>query len=306
MGFGESVRGDDVVQGSAFLARQLELIKKRVYARKFPEITSERLIALSDEMDPGAESITYQVEEAVGAARIISSYADDMPKITVTSSSETSKVVQIALGFDYTIQEVRASQLANRDLPDRKAIYALQQHVQLHDKLCWVGDSAAGVPGLTSHKHVPRMTSQYTWDASSTGDQILSVMNLAVTQTTRISKGVEKPNTFAVPSEQYSYIASTPRANSVSDRTILEYFQKAHHEIDVEPIPQHLDTAGTGGVSVAVLYNRDSINVDRRLCSPPNFLPPQAKGLNFDVPGESRHAGVAVYYPFSVIVVEAI
>jgi hypothetical protein len=88
--------------------------------------------------------------------------------------------------------------------------------------------------------------------------------------------------------------------------TVLEYFLRTNPYItNVEPINQ-LDAANSVlNTNRMVVYKRDPEKVQLHVPQPLELFPPQQRGLEFIVPAHARVGGVALYYPKSVIYVQA-
>ncbi len=295
----------DAIVGAAFLARHLEIVAKRVFERKHPEFLARKVFAIAQDMDPGATLYTYEIGEEAGRAKIVSDYATDIPVIGIATGAISQKLHELAAMFQYPIGDLEKIRMSGRDTNQRKMVATRRAHLSLHEDLVWQGDTAKGIWGLVSHPFIPRMVAANSFDASSTGDQILAVMNLAWEQMRTNTNNVETPNTLLMSSGPYSYVASTPRS-SASDKTILSYFLEAHPEIDLHmPVPR-LDAQGTAGGDMMFLLDRNAENMGQLSSLQPSLLPPQPEALLIKVFMRSRHGGFVAYYPFAAFGVEAI
>lgn len=296
---------NDAIEGAVWLTQQLQTIKTKPVTRKFPEFMSPQLISLAEGIDAGDETFTYQLIDQQGRAKIVAHNARDLPVVTVSGGAVTHRIHTLATTIEYSIQDMNAGAKGNFSLVQAKLDAERKAHFSEHDLLSWRGDATFGVWGLLNHPAIPRLIAANQFDGTSTGGQILAVMNLMVERQAVLTNNVEKGDTLAMSTGPLSFISSTPRS-TVSDKTILEYFLAAHKEItQVEPI-HWFDGQGTNGGDVMSLYNRAPENIQRINPVAPTALTPQAKGLVIEVPMYSRHGGVAVYYPRSAIIVENI
>ena len=103
-------------------------------------------------------------------------------------------------------------------------------------------------------------------------------------------------------------ISATPRSAN-SDTTILAYFVAnspyVMSESDVIPVNE-LVGAGTGDVDVMVGYDRSPEKLQLEIPGELQFLAPQEKGLEIEVPGWSSIGGLNIYYPLSLEIAEGI
>lgn len=297
--------------GDIFFARQLEFIQARIYEFQYPTLKSFQLIPINYDVPAGAEYVTATQFQSVGRARIINSYADDLPESGIVGTQLTNPIQGIGTSYRYSHQEIRAAQLANVSLPIRLAEAARRANDQLVDNLAFFGNPAVGMTGFLNNPNVPTQavpndgTGASTEWTTKTPDQILRDMNLIVNQVVVQSNEVEMPNTLLLPLEQYTLIASTPRSPN-SDTTILNYFLMNNPYIQqVIPVPK-LAGAGTGGVDAMVVYERNENKLEMQIPLPFTQYAPQERNLEFVIPCESRFGGVSIYYPLSILIGEGI
>lgn len=294
-----------------FFARELEVIKARTYDVVYPELKATSLIPVSFEAGPGAETITYEQYDQLGAAKIIASYADDLPRVDIKGKQFTSNVRSIGESYGYSIQDIRAAAMAGKPLVARKAIAARRANDQLVNKIAFFGDAEHNLKGFLNAANVPVATvtndgtSSTTFWANKTPDQILRDMNGAVNAMIDLTKGVEVPNTILLPIKQYTQISTTARSTT-SDTTILEFFLKNNPSIKSVEWVNELKGAGTSGTDIMVVYNRSPEKLTLELPQAFEQFPPQERGLEFVVPCHSRCGGVIIYYPLSISISEGI
>lgn len=297
--------------GDIFFARQLEFVQAKVYEYQYPALKAFELIPITYNVSPGAEYVTTTQFQSVGRARIIQSYADDLPEAGLYGTQLTNPIQSIGTSYRYSHQEIRAAQYANIELPLRLAQAARRANDQLVNNLAFFGNPTTGMTGLFNNPNVPTQTvpadgtgGNTEW-TTKTPDQILRDMNLIVNQIVVNSNEVEMPNTLLLPLEQYTLIASTPRSPN-SDTTILNYFLMNNPYITaVVPVPQ-LNEAGTGGADIMVAYDRSQEKLEMVIAMPFTQYNPQERNLEFVIPCESRFGGVSIFFPMSMIIGEGI
>lgn len=305
---------------SVFFARELEHIKAQTYDVKYPELKATQLIPVSTEAGPGAESITYTQYDEVGMAKVISNYADDLPRADVKGKQFTSTVKSLGDSFGYNIQEIRASAMANKNLPTRKATAARRAMEQKINTIAWSARSTdnenAGLVGLLYNANVTKGTvttrNGHTTFASKTADEIYLDLCKAVDDILTLTKGTEIPDTLLLPIAQHSIITSTFRSTN-SDITILEAFLKARPYItkvewvaelaSVNPVPS---TGAASNTDVMIVYKRSPDKLTLEIPQPFEQLEVERRGLEYVTPCHARCGGVIVYYPLSVNIVEGI
>lgn len=296
---------------TAFFARELEYIKAKSYDIEFAPLKATKLIPVSTEAGAGAESITYQSFEETGLARIISSYADDLPRCDIRGKEFITPVKSIGASYGYSMQEIRAAMFVGRSLTQRQANATRRANDQKVNRLAWYGDTSYNILGLTNNTNIPAAsvpadgTGASTLWTTKTPDQILRDMNELANGIVDLTNGVEMPNTLILPIAQYTLIASTPRSAN-SDTTILEYFIQNNPFITTVDWVPELKGAGPSGVDIMIAYDKNPDKLTMEIPMPFTQYPPQERGLEFIINCESRYGGIIIYYPLSLSIGEGI
>jgi len=311
----KSINLDD--NQSIFFARELEYIKSRSYDIEYPMLKATQVIPVSTEAGPGAESITYQQFDKLGIAKIISNYADDLPRADVKGKEFTVPVRSVGSSYGYNVQEIRASQFAGKGLEQRRANAARRAVEQRINNIGFYGSEEDGLQGLFNNPNVTRVAVDENAGATSTKwadktpDEILADMNNLVNGIVEITNGVEAPNTLLLPIEQYTYITSTARS-STSDTTILQYFLTNNPFIQSVEWLNELKGAGLGagglaaGEDMMIAYDKSSDKLTFEIPQPFEQFAPQEDGLEFKIATHARVSSVIIYYPLSLAFAEGI
>ncbi len=238
-----------------------------------------------------------------GAAVIISNYSKRLPRADAFRKEFTARIRSIGTSYGWNVQEMRAATFAGTPLEQRKATAARRAFEEKLDSIARVGDTAHGLVGFLNQPNastyvVPNgVSTTATW-ATKTADEILKDMNGIVNGIIISTKQIETPDTLLLPTAQYAYISSTARS-TVSDTTILEFFQKSHPNVQVIGW-WALAGAGASATDRMVAYSRDPDHL--QLIIPLEFmqLPPEWEGLELLTTCEGRCGGVQMYYPLSM------
>ena len=290
---------------SMFFARQLEAIKAQTYDVKRANLNALQLMPVSTDVPEGATTITYRQYDTVGMAKVIANYANDLPRADVTGKEFTSNIRSIGNAFGYNTQEIRSAIFAGVNLPARKAMAATRAHQEKINALAFTGDADHGLPGLISNTNVPEVTlaadgtgSSKTF-ASKTADKIVRDVNSLINKIISQSKGVHRATEVWMPVEQYALIATTQNSTA-SDTTILAFLQQVHPGVTFRQVVE-LDGAGAGGTDrmYAIENSRDNWAIEIPMMM--KMYSPQQKGLEFEVPVESRFGGVIIEYPLALV-----
>lgn len=289
---------------NAFFSRQLELTKSRTYDRKYPNLRAREFVPLDPELDNAVETIRMRSYTQVGIAKLIASYADDLPRADVKTDEATFSVKSVGTSYGYNLQEIRASQRAGANIDQKKAAAARRASEVVIDRVLALGDAATGLTGLLN---VPNALS-YTVPADGTGASALwtaktpaliirdmvGICEFIVNSTSEI----ESPNMLLMPRANYTLIKTT-RFDTNSDKTILQWFEAQYPGVAVEPW-YRMATAGAGGITRMMAYSMTPDHLQGAVPQEFEQLPVQERGLEFVIPCHARVGGVQCYYPLSV------
>lgn len=297
---------------SIFFQRELEHVKSKSYDKKYPQLKARMLFPVSMEAGSGAETITYEQYDAVGLAKVISSYGDDLPRADVKGKQFTSIVKSLGSSFGYSLQEIRAAQKAGKPLAQRKADAAKKAILTKEDQIAFSGDSANNIGGFLSNSSVPLVVLAADGTGSSkafstkTAAQILRDLNALVNSIVELTKEVEIPDTLLIPTEQYNLLKNTPWSSSNDGKSILKLFLENNEYIkNVFSVPR-LKGAGAAGVDRMAAYRRDPDALTLEIPQDFEMLEEEKRGLEYVTACHSRIGGVIIYYPLSVAFADGI
>ena len=305
----------DAISSNAtvFFARELEDIDAVLYEIKKKELVYRQFIPVSNRVNAGADSYTYRMFDKVGMAKIISDYADDLPRADVFGNEYTSKIKSLGSSFGYSTQEVRAASMANVPLETWKASAARRAIHEQESEIAWRGNDDSGLPGFLNNVNIPITatptgTGGFTW-LLKTPDEIIADVSLIITQVRANSKKRFSADTMLLPIAQWNIIATTPRSTT-SDMTILEFLTKPGNSFGlttIESIPDELDSAFTGGTEDGlIVYEKNSEVLEQMIPLEMITHPVQERGFEFVIPVESRHGGTVLRCPIACAIMTGI
>lgn len=289
---------------SIFFARELEHLKSKTYDIKFKELKARTLFPLEFEANAGAETITYEQYDQVGIAKIISNYADDLPRADVKGKEFTSRVRTLASSYGYNIQEINAASMAGKPLVPRKANAAKRAVAVLENKIAFFGDATHNIQGFLSNPNIQEVvlaadgTGSATTLASKTPDQMIRDVTALFTAVHSISKGLEFADTLILPITQWNLLKNTRLPDS--DMSVMKWLLENNAFLEEIVWVTELEGAGDGGTDKMVAYRRDPDALTMEIPEEFRQLPVQERNLEFIVPCYERFGGVLIYYPLSV------
>lgn len=285
---------------SAALAKQLEHVKAQTYDVLRSPRKVRQFVPVDTSVPAGAETITYRAWDEVGAAEVIANYADDLSLADAHAIELTAKVKSLGKAYQWSIQDLRRSEMAGMQLDARRGRAAANAMENAVERIGAKGDAATGLLGCLNNPNVPTAAAAFAIEQATSVDNILAVLNDAAQAVVDQSAEVHIPDTMILPSAAYGHIASR-RVDATNNKTILQAFLETNPYIrNVDQWIQCND-AGAGATTRMWVYTRspDMLTLD----IPQEFeqLPPQARNLAFVVPCHMRIAGVRYYYPLSAV-----
>jgi hypothetical protein len=289
-----------------FLDRQLEYIRPQVFEVEYADIKYPTILPVTAEAGPGAQTFTYRIMNATGDFKLISDAADDLPRADVSQTEKSINIRSFGGSFGYTVQELRAAQMANLSLEQRRASAVRRSYEEKVESVAMFGEGSVSLAGFFNNATVDVISANKWFSTSSvTAQEMLEILNQGVSAIISGSNMKEQPDTILIAYEDYNIISTTRNSDS-SDVTVLEYFLRTNPFIrNVEPINQLAAANSSLAKNRLVVYKRDPQKVQLHIPQPLELFPPQQRGLEFIVPAHARVGGVALYYPKSVKYVQA-
>ena len=295
-------------EAGLFLERQLEFIRPQVFEVTYADIKYPTLLPVTSEAGPGAQTFTYRIMDSTGEFKLIADAADDLPRADISQVEKSINIRSFGGSFGYTVQELRAAQMANIALEQRRASAVRRAYEEKVEAVAMFGESSVGLAGFFNNATVDVIATDRWFTgttASGTAQDMLELLNYGVSAIINASNMKEQPDTILLAYEDYNKISTTRNSDS-SDVTVLEYFLRTNPYIrNVEPINQLDADNSVLNTNRMVVYKRDPEKVQLHIPQPLELFPPQQRGLEFIVPAHARVGGVALYYPKSVIYVQA-
>jgi len=296
-------------EAGLFLERQLEYIRPQVFEVEYADIKYPTILPVTSEAGPGAQTFTYRIMDATGDFKLISDAADDLPRADVSQVEKSINIRSFGGSFGYTVQELRAAQMANMALEQRRAAAVRRAYEEKVESVALFGEASVGLAGFFNNSTVDVVSADKWFTGvtatGTTAQDMLDLMNQGVTAIINGSSMKEQPDTILMAWEDYNVVSTTRNSDS-SDVTVLEYFLRTNPFIrNVEPINQLDADKSSLSNNRMVIYKRDPGKVQLHIPQPLELFPPQQRGLEFIVPAHARVGGVALYYPKSVIYVQA-
>ena len=279
-----------------FTARQLEVVRNKIYEEKLPQMNGLSLVPISSEAPEWAETITEKTYSSAGMAKIIANYADDLPRADVAAQERAVKVKSIGASYGYNLQELQAAVANRTDLPRVKGRAARRAVEIKMNQIALLGDEEYGLNGFISHPNLGETSITGSWKTQA-AEKILEDLDNLYNTVVLQSKGVHQPTHLIVALSDYQTLGSKYLDDS-SKTSVLEFFQKKYPNLTIQGIWE-LEKAGSGGKNLAICYEKSVDNLNLEVPKDFQQLPAQERNLELVVNCIARVGGVFLRYPLS-------
>lgn len=293
-----------------FFLRELEHKMAQSRDVLYAQLKWRQFIPVNREGGPAAEVITYEELDRVGEAKFIKDKASDLPRVDVKGKEYSHFVKSIGDSFGFSFQEVRAARLAGKPLEARKLDAARLAVEELMDSATCFGDADCGFEGFFNHSSVTVTDAAASGTASSrafadkTPDLIIADFQAIIAAMQTATNG-EEGNRIRIilPDAQYTDLAT--RRLTDTGQTLISFLEGSFPQIEsIMPWYRAVGQGATGDRMVA--YTPDPMKLDVRVPQEFETFPPQARGLEQEVPCHARYGGFVLYYPQSMLYIDQI
>ena len=298
---------------SIFFTRELERIRPKTYDIKYDD-ANKMLATLpidmsGDELDI---DITHHSYGRVGIAKMGGGdYATDFPSVDIFATETTVKVYPIQASYRYNQLEIARAAKLNKPLESLRASAARKAIDKKANDVATLGDTVTGAKGFFNAAGVSEYTvpdgaaASQKWD-TKTSDEILKDLfgiSNAIIQST---KGIEIPDTIALPLSSYQLIEQKRLADE-TEKTVLQYFLETSKNItnviwfnELETITTSLGLTGYDSTKGYYCWKNDGDHLVYDMPLPFKQGEVMRDGLAYVIPCSARVGGVTIFYPLSV------
>lgn len=296
------LRNDD----SVFFARNLEYARQTAFKIQYPalKLLNGGLLPIDTSIPEGAEVDSYQIQDSIGKAKIISSFADDVPLVEITGKEVFNKFRSIGFGYVYSYQDTKADQMrggVGSSILNRKAMVAREGVDQALEELLAFGDTNFGLKGFFNADFVPQTAvSGATWATKIASNPLLIIEDIdkALEAMDTLTKGMERPDTMLVDNVRFKLLERNYELATYEGKTLLNYIE-TYKGLKVVSMTQ-LTSKFVGNSNGFVLYKNDRTKLEGVISSRLHAHAPQVKNLVTTNILSARCGGTRVYYPYSV------
>lgn len=306
------IANDDIGNQSLFFNRALEFLTAKSYEVEYEILPFRDVFPIVNQGGPGVKEITSEVYDFFAKAQPINASAKDIPFVAGGGKEIKYPVIMWGIGASWTLQELQAFTVAQRNGRARYSPEQIRQQAALRGVEEALNDQAfygipdAGIFGFLDNPLVPvgvvdvGASLSSTWE-NKTADEILADINALADSVYVGSLMREKPNKLLLPPSKWSLLKN--RRLDTRDISILtyllensQYYEKAE---DVIPINE-LEGAGINGTGKMSTYNKDENKICVEIPAEAQTMPVQQQLFSYMLLWYAYSAGCVIRYPRSV------
>ena len=177
------------------------------------------------------------------------------------------------------------------------------------DEMVYVGDTEVGAFGLANNPAVTVTNAAFSF-AAGTPDQVLAVVNLALSTTQQASVFARTPTKILIPYTRFSQLVSR-LISTAGTMSIWRFVRENSISLAVNGRPleiegvKWLETAGVGGTTRMIVYTQD-----KKFIQFPRVeliqLPVQPRGMDQILPVMGALGQLEIRYPETVLYVDGV
>jgi hypothetical protein len=289
---------------TAILTRQLEFVRTKVFEVQYAALLALSFLPLMTDLPSWVSNVIQVVYDGTGQARIIGNAgSDDIPRVGVTASEQTVKVVSVAASYAFMLMELRTAIGTGIPLTDRKSLLARRVVDAALDELLATGSLSTlqipqantGMTGFINASAVPVFTTAAGSWAAATADAIIKDMTGIINTPSQTTTQIFAATNVVMAPQKYDYLAVTPRSTN-SDTTILEFLRKVNPGVSFDKW-HRLTGAGAGGKDRVIAYTKSPEVIEGIVPITFEQLPPETRGFETSVIVHARCGGVDWHQP---------
>lgn len=278
---------------TVFLKQQLNHVLNLAFQETFPALKARTFIPVNRSIPQAAETVSARIFDTYGEAKVLNPGADDFPSVSIGQREAFAAIKSLGCYFEYSVLDLRRSELAGTGLDAKLAIAARQTIESKIDKLATNGDERLGIKGLCNNETIDKIDLGKWFDdkgkAIKTPELMLADINQLISSIAENTNNVLLPDTLLLPVKHFAYLAQTPFSPQ-SQITILNYI------LTNNPYLKNIDS-WVHLKNQCIVYPRTPQALEMYVPLEFELLEPQAVGMNIRVHCHARYGGVQIYTP---------
>lgn len=289
---------------TAFLTRQIEHVRSKTYEVKYANLLARGFIPTATDIPSWAQNVVEVVYDSNGRARVVANGADDQPRVDVTASESTIKVVSLGAAYGFNMMDLRQAAATGVPLSDKKAMAARRaidtaiDEILATGKLDSVGQAFNGVGILSASVYGGSSVTPGTgasWFGQTVALILTDIANL-LNKVDEETKQLFAANTVLCAPREWN-ILNTKEASSFTNDTIMTVLRRIYPGVTFEKWHRCTDASGTPGTNRVLAYAKDPEVIEAIVPQEFEQIPPQLRNFETLINCHARCGGVRVHHP---------
>lgn len=294
------------------IALALEDLRTKVFEADYPELKARQILSVSNDVDPGAETFSYEESDFSGDVKIIADngYADDLPSTETKGRKVTNHIVSLGNSYSYSIQDLRRAAFSGRPLEARKAIAQRRRFEMGQDRIAALGSGDTRIQYGLLNRPVGTGSGQVRNTAVTSADfasgtanaaNMVTGLNAAVAAMITESEEVYEPNTLILPTAVYMRLHHTLFSDGNPESAADRFLKTNGFVKKIMPwnLLKGVDGAGANQ-SRGLLMSAAADVCELVIAQEFEVFPPERHNLSYKVLAHGRTAGTCVYRPLGL------
>lgn len=288
---------------TAWTERQATQIRSKLFEVKYADLKAMELIPLATDIAAEPGPYVYNVLDMVGEAKVIAAGSDDLPRVDISTTERSGKVVPIGAAYGWDVFEIRKSARLNVPLSERRARSAREAIARQVDKMLASGttdsQTGLGLEGFINNADVTALgiaVMDHWVLGTTTAVQMINEVNAVVNTIVSATSEAWIPDTVVLPTGRFTIFASAPYGTD-ADSTALTWFLKNNPYIKNVTSWHRLTGAGASSKDRAIVYKRSPDVLEGVVPLIFEQEAPQARNLEMVTPCYAFCGGVKTYHP---------
>jgi hypothetical protein len=288
---------------TAWTERQATQVRSKLFEVKYTDLKAMELIPLATDIAAEPGPYVYNVLDMVGEAKVIAAGSDDLPRVDVSATERSGKVMAIGASYGWDVFELRKAARLNIPLTEQKARSARNAIARQVDKMLASGttdsQTGLGLEGFINNTDVTALGIGVMdhWVLGTTAATVMiAEVNAIVNTIVSATSEAWIPDTIVLPTSRFTIFASAPYGTD-ADTTALTWFTKNNPYIKNVTSWHRLTGAGASSKDRMIVYKRSPDVLEGVVPLVFDQEAPQARNLEMVTPCYAFCGGVKIYHP---------
>ena len=292
---------------TVFLERELTSVDPARYMELFAGLRARLFVPPINGIAPYDRTYEYSMWSITGEAQNINANSRDLPRVGVKRTPFSRSITSIGASYGWAVDVIRAAAAKGVPLEDTTIIAAMSSIQRKLDRRIALGDAELGYTGLLNDTQIATDNAVTVDWEPGVGAKMLAALNKIITETrARLKLATEMPGGSGIPAfdrfqillptAAYADVKQTPASTNYPNSVLQVFLDNNSEWVSNVAEWSFLDDLGSG-VGRAVAYPLNPAALGHATSRDYTEEPPQANGLDIDVPCHAASGGTVIRFP---------